>query len=218
MAQLTYTSIDDNAVRSVAAPNTFATSASTQSSNVTGSNWRDEGLDERNVAASAAYSTVLNPYIEYDGGYVAKNTAGLWEPLVLGGVTFTLAGGWTQGQNVGVIRVRFATEFEYTYPGHANSAIIYFRLVYNEDATGTTVVPFSTRSFFANDAVFNYGISSSYTDKYRDNFKYSFLIPYTADNASHVLTSVGVQYKTSAAGYEIGNTTLTTAKFVRAVV
>ena len=218
MAQLTYTRIDDNAARSVAAINTFWASATTQSTNITGPNWRDEGLDERTLNSAAAYTVSASPYIEYNSGYVAKNSAAAWASLVLGATTFTLAGGWTQGRDVGVIRIRFATEFFYTFGGHpaGNSATIAFRLTYREDGGAVTPIPDSTRTFYTNDDV-AVVVGTGYIDYYYDNFKYAFLAPYTDDGASHTLTSIGVQYNTSAAGYQIGNTTLTTAKLVRAV-
>jgi hypothetical protein len=224
MAQLTYTRIDDNAARSVAAINTFWASATTQSTNITGPNWRDEGLDERLNSPSVAYSLATTPYIEYDTGMTAKNSAGAWATLVLGAVTFTLAGPWTQGQNVGVLRVRFASEWVVAIgAGHPTGVVtpsLSFRLVYQEDGGAVTVVPNSTRTFSYCDTVFREPITGDtrYIDNAYDNFKYSFLIPYTANNASHNLTNVSVQYNTSAAGYSIGRSTLTSAKLVRAVV
>jgi hypothetical protein len=47
--------------------------------------------------------------------------------------------------------------------------------------------------------------------------KFGFIIPYTADGASHTLNRVRVQFQTGAAGYYFGNTTFQAVRFVRSV-
>lgn len=216
MAQLTYTSIDDNDIRSVTAPNTYWSSVTTQSTNISASNWRDEGLDERTLAAGCAYTGPMT--VEYTGGGAVVNTGGAWQTLLLGATLFTIAGAWTQGQNVGVIRLRFATEFQFTFPAapYGDSPTISFRLVYREDGGGTTVIPLSARTFYTNDSAWPVPATAPYLPNYNDNFKYCFLVPYTADGNQHTLTSVSVQVKTNA-NYTVNRTTLIASKFVKAV-
>lgn len=214
MAHVTYTDIDDGATRSVAALNTFLASYQTQSTNVSAENWLDEGIDERNCASGVATDGWDRD--QYDGGIIgAPIIAGAFATLVLGATTFQLDNGglgWTVGQGYGVVRVRFKTVFEFAY-GATPSETLSVRLVYQEDGGAVTVVPNSTRTFQARQAV-AIGVT---VPEFRGNMKYAFLAPYTADAASHTLNLVRVQIQTGAAGYYFGNTTFQAVRFTRSV-
>lgn len=214
MAHISYTEIDDNAVRTVAAPNTFISSYNTQSTNVTGTNWADEGLDERNCSGIATDGWDNEVY---DGGITgAPIISAAFGTLVIGAVTFELnngGAGWTVGQGYGAVRIRFKTIFEYAYSATPQTAeTLSIRLAYQEDSGALTTVPSSTRSFYARDIV---AATLNAVPEYRDNMKYGFIIPYTADGASHTLNRVRVQIQTGAAGYYFGNTTFQAVRFVR---
>ena len=214
MAHVSYSEIDDNAVRSVAAPNTFISSYNTQSTNVTAANWLDEGLDERNCSgvATGGWDNEV-----YDGGITGAPIISLaFGTLVIGAVTFELnngGAGWTVGQGYGAVRVRFKTIFEYVY-GASPAQTLSIRLAYQEDSGALTTVPNSTRTFYSQQGVAS---GPANVPEYRDNMKFGFIIPYTADGASHTLNRVRVQIQTGAAGYYFGNTTFQAVRFVRSV-
>lgn len=214
MAHISYTDIDDEAVRSVAAPNTFVAAYNAQSTNITGPNWLDEGLDERNCSgiATDGWNKVV-----YGGGVTgAPIISGAFATLVIAATTFELNNGgfgWTVGQGYGAVRIRFKTVFEYAY-GATPAQTLSIRLVYQEDGGAVTVVPNSTRTYSATQLIAG---GPNNAPEYRDNMKYGFILPYTADGASHTLNRVRVQIQTGAAGYYFGNTTFQAVRFVRGV-
>lgn len=217
MAQITYTTIDDNAVRSVTAPNTFYSAYNTASTTLTGANFANEGLDERSIVSNAA--TDGWDSVEYDGGTVGPLASlGVSIPLVLGAVTFSLDNGglgWVVGRDIGVVRVRFQTSFSYTYAASpAESEILTLRLMTQYDGGAFSNVVHRFR-FQARDEM-AYGVFGT---EYNDNLKFGFAIPYAIDNASHTLNVARIEYETSGAvGFSFSNTTFQAVRFVRAGV
>lgn len=214
MAHVTFTDIDDAAVRSVTAPNTFLSSYQTQSTNVTAANLADEGLEERNLASGVATDGWART--EYDAGFTgAPIISAAFGTLTIGAVSFNLTsgGGWTVGQGYGVVRVRFKTIFRYAY-GATPSQTLSIRLVYQEDGGATTVVPNSLRLHQGQQTV---AAGPNNVANFEDNMKFAFLVPYTADGAAHTLNFVRVQIQTGAAGYYFSNTTFQAVRFVKAV-
>ena len=218
MAQINYTTIDDNAVRSVTAPNTFYTAYNTASTAITGANFANEGLDERSIAANTV--TDGRDAVFYDGVVIAGvASAGAYTTLVLGAKTFSLnngGAGWTVGEDIGAVRIRFQASFFWTYTATPQtSETLSFRISCQEDGGAFTAIANSVRYFQSQDQQAN-GIFGGH---YYDNFKFGWVLPYTADGASHTLNAVRIEYQTSAAvGFSFSRATLQAVRFIRAGV
>ena len=221
MGVVTYTSLDDYAPRGAATVNAILNAFVTQSTNIQGVNLRDEGLDGRVLAAGVA--TDGYEYVESTTRYYARNFAA-FTPLVLdASIELTNGGaGWSVGQNIGSVRCRFSTEWAaifpaYVYPNSVLSNLLQFRIAYRIDGAAYAAVPNSVRPFRATNRVAVSGISYYYVTSYKDNFKYAFLIPYPLDGAAHTINSIRIEVHTAGVACDIGATTFTAMRFVKAV-
>lgn len=218
MAQINYTVIEDNAVRSVAAPNNFITAYNTASTTLTGPNFANEGLDERSLAANIV--TDGRDDEVYDGATVAGiASAGVYTTLVIGAKTFSLnngGAGWTVGLGVGAVRIRFQASFFWTYTASPQTSETFsFRIGYQMDGAAFTSIANSVRSFQSQDEQAS-GVFGNY---YFENFKFGWIMPYTTDGASHTMNAVRIEYQTSGAvGYSFSRATLQAVRFIRAGV
>lgn len=219
MGVVTYTALDDYAPRGASTVNAILNAFVTQSTNIQASNLRDEGLDERVLAASVA--TDGYSYVESVTRYLVINAAAFGALTLDSAIELTNGGaGWSVGQNIGAVRVRFATEWHCAIPGGApaKSALLQFRISYKIDGGAYAAVPKSVRAFYGNNDVFQHaGPAIDYVAEYYDNFKYAFVIPFPLDNAAHTLNGVRIDIHTAGVNASIGATTFTAMRFVKAV-
>ena len=215
MALVSYTTIQDYAGRGATPVNNVLNSFVTQSTNVQGVNIRDEGLDERVLAANVA--TDGYEYVESTTRYVAVNTGAFGALVLASAIELTNGGaGWAVGQNVGTVRCRFSTEWVATIAAGV-SAELRFRIAYRIDGAAYAAVPNSVRPFYTFDIVSVDGGVNIQVPSYKDNFKYAFLIPYPLDAASHTINSIRIEVYTSGVACNIGATTFSAMRFVKAV-
>lgn len=219
MAHITYTDIDDGATRSVAAFNTFLASYQTQSTAITGPNFAIEGLDGRSIQSGSA--TDGRRSVEYDGGTAGPYASmGAYSTLSIGGGPTTFSStnggvGWTVGEGIGILRVRFQTSFFYTYTASPQtSEELNIFLDYQQDggafAAASQVFTFQSRDLVA---------YLTYTGYYRDNLKFGVAVPYTEDGLSHTINELRIRFQTSGAtGFSFINTTMQIVRFVGAGV
>lgn len=217
MAHVSYTGITDNSARDATAVNSIFTAFQTQSTNVSESNWRDEGLDERVMAGNVATSGYDS--VDDNDASTVINTAGAWATFTPG-VAFNLTNGgvgWTVGQGFGHLRVRFATAWSYIY-AVTPSPLLQFRFAYQIDGGAVTAVPNSDRILRGNQAVAYdvTGVANVTVLTYKDNFKYAFLIPFPLDGATHTVNQVRVQVNVNA-NYTFRGSVFTATRFNRSV-
>lgn len=215
MAVVSYTAITENAARGVTDINTAWTSFQTQSTNVTGANFRDEGLDELVLANDSATSGFDSVYEDTP----ANVATAAYTILTFSGTTFTLdngGAGWTVGEGIADVRIRFATQWEYTF-GTSPTPFLLFRVAYIIDGGALTGITNSIRSFQGvQDVAWDQTTSADINVAvWRDNFKYAWLLPYPADGASHTLNSVSIEILTNTATFSIGPTVLTAMRFLK---
>jgi len=218
MAHVSYTAITDGASRAAGSVNDIQNSFVTQSTNIDGTNFKDEGLDHRAITQGAIVDQTTQ-YVEYEGAGAAVNTGGAWQTLVLGAQTFSIAGNWSVGNGVGMVRIRFRTWWGYAFPGPPGSSLIsptiQFRLAYVMDGGAVTAIPKSTRAFNGRESVTSTA-AAQWVGTYRDGFKYAFLVP-LPDTSAHTLDSIRVQVNTPGANWTIHKSTLTAMRFLKAV-
>lgn len=245
MAIISYTGVADGDTRSAPQVNSIFNAFVTQSTALTGPNFRNEGLDERVMAAGTATDGFC--YVEATDRPGPAFTNVAWAQLIpqTGGVNVPIelsngGAGWQVGQNVGTVRVRFATSWSYdwAYAGTTPtlSLELRFRITYQIDGGGVwTYVPKSQRNFAAYNAVATSALTNAWVPsppappppvqpfvfppKYYDNFKYAFLLPYPLDGATHTIDKVRmeIQISNNTHPYLIGATTFTAMRFVRSV-
>lgn len=219
MALVSYTTIQDYAGRGATPVNNVLNSFVTQSTNVQGVNIRDEGLDERVLAANVA--TDGYEYVESTTRYLVRNFGAFAALSLDSAIELTNGGaGWIVGQNLGTVRLRFATEWYCAIAGGApaTSALLQFRIAYRIDGAAYAAVPKSVRAFYGHNDIFQHaGPALDYVTDYHDNFKYAFLVPYPLDGASHTINSVRIEIHTAGVNANIGATTFTAMRFVKAV-
>lgn len=217
MAVVSYVGLTDYAARSATTVNTMFSAFATQSTNINGINFRDEGLDEGSVSAGVATDGFC--YVESVTRPGVPVTTAAYATLTLdSAIELTNTGaGWAIGPGVGAVRVRFSTEWSTLVFVANRSQTLYFHMVYQIDGGAITDVAKSVRAFWTNDIVGHNSLAVPYAvTASRDNFKYTMLIS-SPDGAAHTLNLVRMEVFTNNVLFTIGATTMTAMRLVKAV-
>lgn len=216
MGRVSYTGITDGATRSAANMNALVTPFNTESSSLDSGNYRDEGMDTKVIADGAM--TDGRDEVEFNAGLtnVVATAHPVFATLAIGASTFSMNNGglgWTVGQNVGRVRVKFGTMWDYT----ANSLrhIVYFKLQYQIDAGAFQDVPYSEWSYASTQQIAYVAVNRT---AWYESMAYDYDIPYPSDGASHTLNAVRVMLADSAGNtYRFNNTYFRAKRYVKAV-
>ena len=135
MARVEFNSYAEGDPRDATVINSIWTAFQTQSTSVGAENVRDEGLDDRVLAAGAVTDGFDAAIYGTSGGGWANFSNTAYATMVLGATTMTITNsgaGWAFAGNA-EIRVRASVAFRYTYATNADPAQnspIHFRLQY----------------------------------------------------------------------------------------
>lgn len=208
MSQPTYTGVKDADPRDAATVNAIFTALTGSSAALDASNFADEGLDERSMSSNTV--TDGRDVATYAGGmaapvvgayplFVVFDPSGAAPHSLSNGPWPAAGAGWTVGQNIGVVRVEFATEWSFAYAA-ATSPILYFRFEYQIDGGGWTAVPKSLRQRQGANRIGTKTAGAQNDGNWYDSIRYAFDIPYPADGASHTINAVRIAVADSAGG------------------
>lgn len=225
MARVTLTTYADYAARNASVINAMWTAFQTQSTNIDAENVRDEGLDQRNIAASSAVD-----------GFDIKGYTGNTETFSSGGayptwsdLTFTTpatamsinngGSGWAVGTGVGQVWVRFSAEFSFDLGARTTDfqfSPVWWRLVY-VDNTGTITPSVMTAQHGLWSTV-SIGTTAPNADlRYmRGRTAFCYLIPNAGGRTS--VSSIKVQWAIETAGaanVTFGHCELTAKRYVK---
>jgi hypothetical protein len=229
MSTPTYTAPKDGDPRDATVVNGIFTNLTGISGAVDQTNFADEGLDERSMNANSV--TDGRGVVTYAGGMAAPviGSYPLWTIFNPDGATphsLTNGGaGWTVGQNVGVVRVVFATEWKVTYGGASPSPLLRFRFEYQVDGGVITAVPASIRQRQASTYIATAGVYPGpgvlqVDAHWYDSIRYHFDIPFPLDNASHTLNMCRVMCADDSGGgalISFDHSTFRAKRFIRTV-